>query len=121
MGRMYKALILKNNGKQAEVVGLIDTGSDITILSKRIADFLDVEPFENGEVVVANGEKIKTGIGEVFALSHIEKIDSKIPINITDVPFDADFEENIDMIIGVDFLQENSIKLDFSGKRKRKK
>ncbi len=62
MGRIYKALILKNSRKQAEVVALVDTGSDRTIISQRIADWLGVESFESGDIVVANGEKIGTGI-----------------------------------------------------------
>ena len=113
MGRIYKALILKNNGKQAEVVAFVDTGSDRTIISQRIADWLGVESFESADIFVADGGRISTGIGEVVVESHLDKIKCRIPVNITDIQFDADFEENIDMIIGVDFLQENGVKLDF--------
>ncbi len=43
MGRMYKALLVENNDQQANIVAFVDSGSDKTIISNKIANFLSLE------------------------------------------------------------------------------
>ncbi len=117
MGRIYKALTLRSNGKHTEIVGFVDTGSDTCIISRRIAKFLGIEPTGEEQILVANGETIDTILGEVIVESQIDGINSKIPVNITDAPFESDPDENVDMIIGLDFLQENNVTLKLHAKR----
>ena len=118
MGRIYKGLTLRNNGKHVEVVGFVDTGSDTCILSRRIADFLEIESTGDESIQVANGATIETELGEVLVESQLDGIDSKIPVNITDTPFEVEPEENVDMIIGIDFLQENNVSLNMRSKKR---
>ncbi len=120
MGRVYKALTLSNNGKSAEVVAFVDTGSDSCVISEKIANYLQIEVVDKEEIVVANREIILTGVGKVVVQSKIDDIKSEYIVNITDIPFEMDSDENIDMIIGVDFLQKNNVKLIFKeGKRRQ--
>ena len=113
MGRIYRALEIINNGKIAEVVALVDTGSDRTILSERVANLVGLSGDIKDRIQVANGEIIEARLGEARVVSHRDGIDAKMDMDITNVPFDVDYEEGIDMIIGVDFLQEHNIKLIF--------
>ncbi len=113
MGRVYKALTLTNEGRSVEVVAIVDTGSDSCVISKRIADFLGIRGLETEMIEVASGEIIETEIGDVVIESKFDGIKSKVFVNITDLPFKRDRDENIDMIVGVDFLQENGVSLKF--------
>ena len=113
MGRIYRALEIINNGKIAEVVALVDTGSDRTILSERVANLVGLSGDIKDRIQVANGEIIEARLGEARVVSYRDGIDVKMDMDITNVPFDIDYEEGIDMIIGVDFLQEHNIKLIF--------
>ena len=118
MGRIYKGLTLRNNGRHIEVVGFVDTGSDTCILSERVADFLEIEATGEEIIIVANGARINTLLGEVVVESQMDSIHTKIPVNISDLPFETDPDENVDMIIGLDFLQENNITLRLKEKKK---
>ena len=121
MGRMYRSLILKNNKTDANVVAFVDTGSDKCIISDRIAKYLKLKRLGEEKLEVANQCVLDTEISYVRVLSAIDKIDDVIDVNITDAPFKDDPEENINMIIGVDFLQQNNIKLVFGKSKGRGK
>ena len=118
MGRIYKGFGLCNNGKKLIVVGFVDSGSDNTILSKRVADKLKIKMKGKEELEVANKETILTDVGEVRIISEQDKIDDVIKVNVTDLPFEMDSDENIDMIVGLDFMQKHNVRLAF---RKRAK
>lgn len=118
MGRIYKGFALYNNGKKLIVVGFVDSGSDNTILSKRVAEKLKIKMKGKEELEVANKETILTDVGEVRIISEQDKIDDVIKVNVTDLPFEMDSDENIDMIIGLDFMQKHNVRLAF---RKRPK
>lgn len=113
MGRIYRAFVLKNKGIEVNVVALVDSGSDKCMLSKRIAKMLKLKTFAKEKIEVANGAKINTDIARVRMISQIDHIDDTMDVNITDKPFDNEIDENINMIIGVDFLQKHNVKLTF--------
>lgn len=115
MGRMYRALTLSNNGRSVEVVAFVDTGSDGTIISETVATYLQMEFKGQEYIVMPDGGRISSYIGEVNVHSTKDEIDDTIIVDITEVPFLIDPDENIDMIIGVDFLQDHNIKLSFGG------
>ena len=131
MGKMYKALQVRNDRKVREVVAFVDSGCDKTIISDRIGRLLEIEQFGAEEIKVANAEIIVAGLGHVTVISINDDIKAEMEVGISDIPFKADLneslhdssgmtgsdpsypDENIDMIIGVDFLQEHNIKLIF--------
>lgn len=113
MGRIYRGFELYNEKNKIIVVAFVDSGSDNTILSKRAAKKLKIRPMEKEELEVANRGTIMTDVGTVRIVSEEDKIDDVIRVNITDVPFEMDSDENIDMIIGLDFMQKHNIRLSF--------
>lgn len=70
-------------------------------------------PERKDKVIVANGEFITTYVDKVRIISTRDGIDTIMYVDISDVPFDLDIDD-IDLIIGIDFLQKNGIKLVFS-------
>lgn len=116
VGRIYKGFELRNDGSKIIVVAFIDSGSDNTIISKRAATKLKITTREKEELEVANKDVIQTDVGYVKVTSKEDGIDDKIRVNITDVPFEIDSDENIDMIVGLDFMQEHNVRLKFKKK-----
>ena len=88
-------------------------GCDKTIISDRIGRLLEIERFGTERIEVANAEIIGVGLGHVTIISINDNIETEMEVGISDIPFKADPDENIDMIVGVDFLQEHNIKLIF--------
>lgn len=119
MGRIYRAFELYHDGNKMVVVAFVDSGSDKTIISKKVAETLKIKYIGKGELEVANREKILTDIGKVRVVSETDKIDDIIRVNVTDVPFEMDSDENIDMIVGLDFMQKHNVKLNFRKTKKR--
>ena len=65
------------------------------------------------ELKITNRPIIRTKVGWVRVVSEQDGIDETIRVNITDLPFEMDSDENIDVIIGLDLLQRNNVKLIF--------
>ena len=116
MGRIYKGVTLENGDRTLEVVAFVDTGCDQTIISGRAARFLNITMEDEEIIVVANGAQIKTLTGMVVVRSSVDRIHSRIKVNITDLPFQIDPDENIDMVVGLDFLQMHNITLKLNSK-----
>ena len=116
MGRIYKGVTLENGDRTLEVVAFVDNGSDQTIISGRAARFLNITIEDEEIIVVANGSQIKTLTGMVMVRSSVDRIHSRIKVNITDLPFQIDPDENIDMVVGLDFLQMHNITLKLNSK-----
>jgi hypothetical protein len=119
MGRIYKGMTLENGDRTMEVVAFVDTGCDQTIISQRAARFLNITVGDEEIIVVANGSQIRAGTGTVMIGSRVDTIHSSMKVNITDLPFQIDPDENIDMIIGLDFLQMHNITLKLHNKGER--
>jgi len=97
LGRMYKALDLSWEGEFANVVAFVDTGSDRTMISKRVADKLGIHTTAMEWIQVGDGRLFEAGIGKVNVLSYADGIDREMVIVISDVPFDVDYEEGIEI------------------------
>ena len=119
MGRMYRAVRLYNENKCVDVVAFVDTGADRTIISDRIARALGVSRVGKDTLTVANREILETDIGTVRVESINDNISQEMIVDISDEPFEDGDEENIEMIIGIDFLQENNMRLRFGVSSKK--
>ena len=113
MGRIYRALRLINGNRTFDVVAFVDSGSDRTVLSERMAKKLGLKERGGEKIQVANRQVIDTNLAELRILSILDNIDCVLRVAVTDMPFELEPDENIDMIIGLDFLQKNRIKLIF--------
>jgi predicted aspartyl protease len=113
MGRVYHGFQLKSDGRDVVVASFVDTGSDRTIISNRVARRLGLRPAGKERVVTASGHRLLARSGKVRVVSKLDGIDSIFKVLITDAPFKADPDENIDMIVGLDFLQAHHVRLGF--------
>jgi predicted aspartyl protease len=118
MGRIYKTVILKNGNKQEHVVGFVDSGADITVISERLARRLNVKLGAPSSLMVADGRVLATKTGKIRVEVPDEKVRIRLNVDITDIPFDEDIDI-LDMILGIDFLQESESRLVFHRTRKK--
>ncbi|MCG2826742.1 MAG: retroviral-like aspartic protease family protein [Thermoplasmatales archaeon] len=116
MGRIYRPIQLRNNGRKVDVVAFVDTGADKSVISERVAKKLKLKFKRRDKLVVANREVITAYVDKVRVVSTKDNINIMMYVDITDVPFDIDIDD-IDMIIGIDFLQKHNVKLSFKKRR----
>ena len=114
MGRMYRAVVISANGNSEMTVAFVDTGADETIISNRIAKKLRLKLYGEYKALSASRHEI---VGRLALVDISDsKVSDKIIVGVTDEPFGTDYvdEEGVEVILGIDFLQRNNIKLDFS-------
>jgi hypothetical protein len=117
MGRIYKSVILRNAPISLHAVAFVDCGSDTTILSQRISRQLEIKPMAKSSVMLPDGRMLPTKTGIVTIEVPRDGLSQEIAVDISDVPFEEDIDD-LDVILGLDFLQENGVRLSF---RKPKK
>jgi predicted aspartyl protease len=110
LGRIYKAFLAISDDKSLPVVAFIDSGADETVISEQLAKKLRLKLYGEYKSVTASKQVIVGKLATV-TLSNSE-ITDKITAGVTDEPF-IDEDEGVDVILGIDFLQRNGIKLDF--------
>ena len=120
MGRIYRPIQLRNDGRSVDVVAFVDTGADKSVISEHVAKMLKLKFNRRDKLVVANRDVITAYVDMVRVVSPRDNIDTTMYVDITDVPFDIDIDD-VDMIIGVDFLQEHNVKLMFKKPKGGKK
>jgi len=118
MGRIYRPIILRNGRKTVHIVAFVDSGADSTVMSERVAKQLGIRPSVASNIEMADGRSIPTVIGKVVVESPRDSIKKGMFVDITDIPFEQDMDD-VDMILGLDFLQENGIQLSFGTPKKR--
>lgn len=111
LGRMYKSFVAISNGKSIPIVALVDTGADETVISERLAKKLNLKLYGEYESVSASRHKIIGKLAKVKFKD--EEIEDEIVVGVSDEPFADNGEEGIDVILGVNFLQRNNVKLNF--------
>jgi len=123
MGRIYRPIVLHYGKRNIHVVAFVDSGADTSLISRRVADKLKIKATASSSVRLADGREIPTKKALVVVESARDDIKHELAVDISDAPFDEDIDE-IDMIIGLDFLQKNGVKLIFQepkiNKRKAK-
>ena len=93
-------------------VALIDTGCDETVIKESLAQRLHLESYGEYRSVSASQHEVIGHYTEVEIRDLKEGVGGVHFVGVSDVPFDSD--EGIVAIIGVDFLQEYNIILNFS-------
>jgi predicted aspartyl protease len=119
MGRLFRAVTLRNGRQSLQIVAFIDSGSDTTIISQRSAKKLHLKPFGEDGIELPDGRVIPTSVGKVLIEVERDNIKKLFRVDITDLPFNEDIDD-VDMIIGVDLLQECDVKIHFQGQTTRK-
>ena len=116
MGCQYRPVDVVVKEKGLHTVGLIDTGADETVISTKLADALGCRL--KGDFRATSASKVEVKGKYTRVKSIVEKWSGKFVeeyrIGVTDEPFADD--EGIDIIIGVDFLQDTNYELRFTNK-----
>jgi hypothetical protein len=112
MGRIYKTVRVRYCRKAEYVVAFVDSGADTCVISQRLARRLKMRMPNTSKVIVADGRQIPTRTDIITIESPNEKVKVKLTVDITDLPFDEDIDI-LDMILGIDFLQETESMLEF--------
>jgi len=115
MGRIYRPIELCNGGKCIDVVGLIDTGADETVISESIAKKLKCELKGELEANTITLEPVTLKTAYISIHDRWGKVKTKLLVGVTDRFFDVD--EGIDIILGVDFLQKTESFIDFRNEK----
>ena len=118
MGRIYKPILVRNNGKKEYIVAFVDSGADTSLISERLARRLNVKMGTPSSLMVADGRVIPTRTGWIQVEVPDKTVRIRLNVDITDIPFDEDIDI-LDMILGIDFLQETESRLVFHRTRKK--
>ena len=111
MGRMYRGVEVKANGRSTIAVAFVDSGCDETIISERLANKLKLKFYGKFESLSASQTKI---IGKLCKVTiKDERIQDILTVGVTNKPFEDAEEHGVDIILGHDFLQRNKVKLVF--------
>ncbi len=114
MGRIYKPVTVAANGRKELTIAFIDSGADETVVSNRIANILKLKLYGTYRSYSATDHIIE---GEFAKVSFkLDSMEVRMEVGVSDIPFHSDYldEEGINVILGLDFLQESGIKLDFA-------
>ena len=111
MGRVYRPIELCNGKTCIDIVGLIDTGADETVISEAIANRLNCKLEGEFEANTITLESVILKTTNIQIHDRWAKAKTKLLVGVTDRFFDVD--EGIDIVIGVDFLQKTEGLIDF--------
>ena len=95
-------------------MAFVDTGADETIISGQLARELDLELYGVYRAYSATNQVIEGQFAEITFRD--EQMEITMEVGVTDIPFQSEIsdEEGIDVILGVDFLQDAKVNLKFS-------
>ena len=111
MGRIYRPIQLCYSRNCIDVVGLIDTGADETVISESIARKLKCKIEGELEANTITLQPVKLKTTHVQILDRWANLSTELLVGITNQFFDVD--EGIDVILGVDFLQKTGYHVEF--------
>ncbi len=113
MGRMYMPVEVSFKETKRITIAVVDTGADETVVSKKLATELGAELYGSYSAVCASGFLVK---GKYANLSIKELGNGKgiaLKAGVSDTPFYTDDinDEGLNVILGVDFIQETGMKI----------
>ena len=114
MGRRYRSIIVAGKNKEKLTVAFVDSGADETVISQRLADEIGVQLYGVYRSYSATGQVIEGKFAEVTFRDG--EIEITMEVGVSEVPFKSEYsdEEGVDVIIGVDFLQDTKVSLVFN-------
>ncbi len=114
MGRIYKPVVVSSARKEMMTVAFVDTGADESVMSERLAINIEAEQYGIYRAYSASNNLIEGRLTTIVLKS--DKISLEMEVGVTDAPFKSEYldEEGVDLILGVDFLQDIKANLHFS-------
>lgn len=113
MGRVYRPIEISCNHQKRITVGLIDTGADETVLSQRLANEVGALLYGNYTARCASQYTLQGKYADVIITDLVTGKSLTITVGVSDVPFHTDDidEEGLDVILGIDFIQETNLEI----------
>ncbi len=113
MGLIFRPIRLSSldENKSATTVALVDTGCDETVISERMAREIDADQYGVFKSFSASQHEMNGKYADIAVHDLADKLGGPMTVGVCGEPFEPD--EGIEVIIGVDFLQENEVRLDF--------
>ena len=114
MGRVYRIVEVSSNGKKESAIAIVDTGADETVISKRLANKLNAKLHGTFLAKCASQTILEGKYANIKVKELKSGKEAQLEAGVSDVPFDTDdiSEEGLDVIVGVDFIQE--VRLEIS-------
>ena len=101
--------------KKATTVAIIDTGADETVISERLAHRVNSDLYGIFKAICASDTILEGKYADVMIRELWSGVEIMMTVGVSDKPFSTDDldDEGVETILGVDFLQETEMSLDF--------
>lgn len=111
MGRLYRPVEVSFNGRKKVAVAIVDTGADETVISERLARQLNAELYCTYLAKCASQTILTGKYADIMIKELNTGKEAIIEAGVSNIPFDTDDidEEGLDVILGVDFIQETDL------------
>ena len=115
MGRIYRPVEVEYGDRKATTVAIIDTGADETVISERLAGKVNLDLYGVFKAICASDTILEGKYADVTIRELWSGVEIVMTVGVSDKPFGTDDidDEGVEAILGVDFLQEKEMPLDF--------
>ncbi len=115
MGRIYRPVEVEYGNRKATTVAIIDTGADETVISERLAGKVNSDLYGVFKAICASDTILEGKYADVTIRELWSRVEAVMTVGVSDKPFKTDDidDEGVEAILGVDFLQETEMPLDF--------
>ena len=115
MGRIYRPVEVEYGNRKATTVAIIDTGADETVISERLAGKVNSDLYGVFKAICASDTILEGKYADVTIRELWSGVEIIMTVGVSDKPFSTDDidDEGVEAILGVDFLQETEMPLDF--------
>ena len=115
MGRIYRPVQVEYSDRKATTVAIIGTGADETVISERLAGKVNSDLYGVFKAICASDTILEGKYADVTIRELWSGVEIIMTVGVSDKPFSTDDidDEGVEAILGVDFLQETEMPLDF--------
>ena len=115
MGRIYRPVEIGYGNRNATTVAIIDTGADETVISERLAGKVNSDLYGVFKAICASDTILEGKYADVTIRELWSGVEIVMTVGVSDKPFGTDDidDEGVEAILGVDFLQQTEMPLDF--------
>lgn len=113
MGRMYRPVKISYGDSSMMAVAILDTGSDETVISEKAAREVGARLYGSFSAICASRKIIEGRYADIRIKDSRSGLEALMEVGVSNLPFDTDDidDEGLDVILGVDFIQETGLKI----------
>ena len=115
MGRIYRSVEVEYGDWKVTIVAIIDAGADETVISERLVRRVNSYLYGVFKAICASDTMLGGKYADVRIRELWSGVEIMMTVGVSDKPFSTDGNdfEGACAILGVDFLQETEMPLDF--------